>query len=287
MGSHPLCSWQLLNSKIKTQEGRVTALVIYTLLINLVALTLLISAFYILHFLSHIGARLDLPAAMWCSARLSSHAPGVRPQKALRHQLPAFQSKEAVKEGVPSGFEAQTQILHWLMSSTLQPQQVQGLNAGSQGLCWHQPQHPSPLPSGEQNQLLLLLGPWLLKAVLVTQNTKDYLPLEQMLLSSSGEEGDKADRRIPETTCRTVLHWATEVTYIYFLGPLSSFFTWHPYWLVHVCVVPEEVTLPALRRACRRLLRVSYHIICLTHFVWGINGSTDAFYCTRPIWSHI
>lgn len=167
LGSLPLCSWQLLNSKIKTQEGRVTALVIYTVLINLVALTLLISAFYILHFLSHIAARLDLPAAMWCSARLSSHAPGVRPQKALRHQLPASQSKEAVKEGIPSGFEAQTQILHWLMSSTLQPQQVRGLNVGSQELHWHQPRRPS-LPSGEQNQLQLLLGPWLLKAVLVT-----------------------------------------------------------------------------------------------------------------------
>lgn len=101
------------------------------------------------------------------------------------------------------------------------------------------------------------------------------------------KEINKADRSIPKTIRRTVLHWATEVTYICFLGPLSSFFTWHPYWLVHVCVVPEEVTLPALRKACRRLLRVSYHIICLTHFVWGINGSTDTFYCTRPIWSHI
>lgn len=144
MGSHPLCSWQLLNSKIKIQEGRVTALIIYTVLINLVALTLLISAFYILHFLSHIGARLDLPAATWCSARLSSHAPGVRPQKALRHQLPTSQSKDALKEGIPSGFEAQTQILHWLMSSTLQPQQVQWLNAGSQGLHCHPPFGISP-----------------------------------------------------------------------------------------------------------------------------------------------
>lgn len=47
-------------------------------------------------------------------------------------------------------------------------------------------------------------------------------------------------------------------TYIDFLGTISSFFTWVIYWLVHICFVPEEKTLPSLWKAHIRWLREHY-----------------------------
>lgn len=186
----------------------------------------------------------------------------VWPQKALQHQTPTSQSKNLLNDRVASGFKVQSQVLSWPTSCRLQPQQLQGHNKGRGTALMGSvavspalnppPRHSSHLP--EQSQQLLLFRPHSTRwNILVIQNL--FLPGTD---TSSWEKWGKANGSIPKTTCRTTLCWKPKWIYTDFLGPSSSFFTWAIYWLVHVCFVPEEKTLPSLWKVHIKWLREHY-----------------------------
>ena len=113
-------------------------------------------------------------------------------------------------EEIPSGFKAQFQILCWPVSSRLQPQHLQGLKAGCETALrgWIAsllPRVPSPLSSEEQIQPLLLWQPY--------WGSFDYS--KSICLQS----------RCSSPPLGKKLCGGTEVTYVYFLSPLSSFST--------------------------------------------------------------
>lgn len=197
----------------------------------------------------------------------SSH---VWPQKTLQHQTPTSQSKDVLKRRDCSRLQSvipNSQLAHVLRAPAPAAARTWGRSWDrSPGLRCHFPPASAPAPPPPQALLPLpkskasscccsghaaLVGTVRLFTV--------YFSLEQALLTPPLGKNEvrqmEVSKKLPAGPYSAENQkW----TYMYFLGPVSSFFTWVIYWLVHVCFVPEEKTLPSPWKVHVKWLREHY-----------------------------
>lgn len=156
------------------------------------------------------------------------------------------------------------------MSCMFQPQQLQGHKEGRGTALLgcvaislhHQPRHPPPpqallpLPKSKASSCCCsghtaLVGTFWLSTV--------YFSLEQTLLTPLLGKNEVRQMEVSQNPPAGPYSAENQKrTYIYFRGPISSFFTRVIYWLVHVCFVPEEKTLPPLWKVHIKWLKEHY-----------------------------